>query len=1368
MTVRSHLAEIFRQGLWASLTGGWFYDPAQSLFCNTVHLYMWLVLLLLPLLFSLATAGSHFSWTFTSGYVIIIVVIFAVLKTIVWYIHGIFDKNDPILVTKGDSEAVGGHSRQLSIVTEGMRTDATSDDPGNEIEMVEFTTSRREQPPLSTSAPGIFSGGSAEDIAAIVPEVTKQTRRCVRIVDNNVCGGDMAVVADVHLRPRDSIKVEEEHNSEEDDRSSGPPSDKALLPNSGSSAIMIPADSLELLPIGTRRQSDADTRNKTAIPRKLSEPSFDAYQSANVRSRRARRQSSDSEQPARSVRRARSSLETANAKQRNRSQSFVLSQRTLDECKNTTRKSYPSKTSSTDIFLTSGLRSNQEQTDEFSSANSSGLKLTLDVAESAHYGGSDPVIVEENEPESSEKSANESQDEAEDAKNLEVFLENIREKMESMAGAQGDTPTAESEDSVSPSKQRSMTPDLAWLFRERDGSDASQRKDREGRPDRPVVDAQSPIPSTTLSPLRRQRAARGESEPRPGTSTGPTSSDAMDLKGEIARLLEELIEKHPETLEAIESVRQSRLGRSAGDSRRRHRYVSTEEPGRRRSERATSLEPPPAALIALSDLSMRGDTHVATNHEDTSQGAVHSFQDEDGNWFTYSFDELGVGTAQSLGSSRALMEILHAQPRQTLTALPEAGFTETESDDDAEMGKSQRDRRRNNSSSSNDSATYMAELPVSILHPSSATQASRDAPPFANVAARLRHAARRSGRDQSTAASRLQQMMERAVAAAAARQLGAGGTTVTSPGDYSSATLGISRSIQTSSMGSGSSLNRIRFLTDLTGMSAAGTSIDSRRVSAKRKYYYRLMLCPKLAPGKMFKLQLDRLRLLALFDRNASLRSAAFDVFMAALVSVLAAMLLSRGLFVDQWLVLFCFVVAGAQFSLLKSVQPDAASPIHGYNWLVAYGRPAYFCILAVVLLAVESDWWNHEEAWHSIAWAWNPYRFDSTALATKMAAVRDFIIGLILLLPVAFTIGLLPQVNTFLMHVLEQVDMHLFGGTASFGLLSAAYNLGKSVLSSALLFALCQTALNWAGESTQSVLFSAFCAVLVSLSYLLSRSSSSPALLWCAVHEFVRKGDVGAEKDTNELVDPLPGRLKDTVSVRLKHDLLMSTVGGLLMFGLHCTSVFTATQPYLHHCLVGVAVAFGFFNHYAFPQLRKQTPFKLVARPILKAHEYGQFETSVQAKLMFFEKVHVWMRLLERNIVYPTLVISALTLFGAKMTPKWLMPLILPVIGLRLLRGGFSHPQLVYIPLLGASLLLTLDLERFDIADYFPLCFYAFVVVWPKALELMLKLEFILAYIAPWQISWGSAFHAFAQPFSIPHSALTWMQAFLSSIISA
>lgn len=44
----SHVLEVLRQGLWASVTGGWFYDPHLSLFSNTFHLYLWLFLFITP------------------------------------------------------------------------------------------------------------------------------------------------------------------------------------------------------------------------------------------------------------------------------------------------------------------------------------------------------------------------------------------------------------------------------------------------------------------------------------------------------------------------------------------------------------------------------------------------------------------------------------------------------------------------------------------------------------------------------------------------------------------------------------------------------------------------------------------------------------------------------------------------------------------------------------------------------------------------------------------------------------------------------------------------------------------------------------------------------------------------------------------------------------------------------------------------------------------------------------------------------------------------------------------------------------------------------------------------------------------------
>jgi hypothetical protein len=81
------------------------------------------------------------------------------------------------------------------------------------------------------------------------------------------------------------------------------------------------------------------------------------------------------------------------------------------------------------------------------------------------------------------------------------------------------------------------------------------------------------------------------------------------------------------------------------------------------------------------------------------------------------------------------------------------------------------------------------------------------------------------------------------------------------------------------------------------------------------------------------KIKLNRLSLTALFDRNNSWFSIAFDVWLAAMVTLLASMLIARGVFMDFSLFIFAFVIASSQFSLLKSVQPDAASPVHGFNW---------------------------------------------------------------------------------------------------------------------------------------------------------------------------------------------------------------------------------------------------------------------------------------------------------------------------------------------------------------------------------------------------------------------------------------------------
>lgn len=55
------------------------------------------------------------------------------------------------------------------------------------------------------------------------------------------------------------------------------------------------------------------------------------------------------------------------------------------------------------------------------------------------------------------------------------------------------------------------------------------------------------------------------------------------------------------------------------------------------------------------------------------------------------------------------------------------------------------------------------------------------------------------------------------------------------------------------------------------------------------------------------------------------------------------------------------------------------------------------------------------------------------------------------------------------------------------------------------------------------------------------------------------------AEENSEELVDPLPSKLQRTVNCRLKSDLIICTVTAVFVFGIHCSTVFSALQPELN-----------------------------------------------------------------------------------------------------------------------------------------------------------------------------------------------------------
>ncbi|XP_031436839.1 pecanex-like protein 1 isoform X2 [Clupea harengus] len=537
-------------------------------------------------------------------------------------------------------------------------------------------------------------------------------------------------------------------------------------------------------------------------------------------------------------------------------------------------------------------------------------------------------------------------------------------------------------------------------------------------------------------------------------------------------------------------------------------------------------------------------------------------------------------------------------------------------------------------------------------------------------------------------------------------------------------------------------------------------TLDPATAARKAKQYYRFWLLPHLWVGLHF----DRLTLLALFDRNREVLENILAVVLAVLVAFLGSLLLVQGFFTDIWVFQFCLVIASCQYSLLKSVQPDSSSPRHGHNRIIAYSRPVYFCLCCALiwLLHYGSEWWG-------------PSRFTLYGVVITssllLASARDLVIVLTLCFPVIFFVGLLPQVNTFVMYLFEQLDIHIFGGNACTSLLSSLYSVLRSLVTVAMLYGLCYGALkeSWDAEHIP-VLFSVFCGLLVAVSYHLSRQSSDPCSLISLVQSkvFPNLKEKNPEDPLSEVHDPLPEKLRNSVNERLQSDLIVCILIAVLYFAIHVSTVFIVLQPFLSYVLYGLLSAVGVLTHYLLPQLRKQLPWYCFSHPLLKTKEYYQFEVRGAAHVMWFESLHVWLLFVEKNVLYPLVILNELSGSAKQLAKKLnteLAALVITVAGLKLLRSSFSSPTHQYITVLFTVLFFTFDYQH--LSETLLLDLFVMSIIFSKLWELFYKLRFVYTYIAPWQITWGSAFHAFAQPFAVPHSAMLFVQAIVSAIFS-
>uniref|UniRef100_A0A8C3SWZ0 Pecanex-like protein n=1 Tax=Chelydra serpentina TaxID=8475 RepID=A0A8C3SWZ0_CHESE len=487
--------------------------------------------------------------------------------------------------------------------------------------------------------------------------------------------------------------------------------------------------------------------------------------------------------------------------------------------------------------------------------------------------------------------------------------------------------------------------------------------------------------------------------------------------------------------------------------------------------------------------------------------------------------------------------------------------------------------------------------------------------------------------------------------------------------------------------------------------------------------------------------------------RNRRVMENIFVVSLGSLVAFLGYLLLLQGFFRDIWVFQFCLVIASCQYSLLKSVQPDAASPMHGHNWIIAYSRPVYFCVACVLIWVLDLC---------ARAVPIPPVTFYGLTLFSTdfFYGARDVTTVFTLCFPAVFLFGLLPQVNTCLMYLLEQVDMHIFGGTATTSPLTALFSLLRSLLVAVLLYGFCLGAIKapW-GDQHVPVLFSVFCGLLVALSYHLSRQSSDPTVLWSLIRTklFPEFENRNVENAPAEIRDPLPEKLRNSLREILHSDLVMCVVIAVLTFAVSASTVFIALKSVLGYVLYALAGLVGLLTHYLLPQLRKQLPWFCFSLPVLKPREYSQFEVRSAAQLMWFEKLYTWLQCVEKYFIYPAVVLNALTVDAHSVSAPhqdkiciYCRALLITMAGMKLLRCSFCCPPQQYVALGFTVLFFHFDYQRYS--EGFLIDYFVMSILFSKLWDLLYKLRFVSTGVVA---------------LTPPDSAMLFVQAVLSALFS-
>jgi hypothetical protein len=438
----------------------------------------------------------------------------------------------------------------------------------------------------------------------------------------------------------------------------------------------------------------------------------------------------------------------------------------------------------------------------------------------------------------------------------------------------------------------------------------------------------------------------------------------------------------------------------------------------------------------------------------------------------------------------------------------------------------------------------------------------------------------------------------------------------------------------------------------------------------------------ELTIGSKFKLTIpfDRYSLIAMLDINKHAYEVLMSVVLACLVSLLASIILTMHIYDDLGLIWFCFLVASCHYSLLKSVQPDCSSPVHGFNRTVSYSRAIYFCLNAILIIGLGECVQGQRPFCAATSnvngFTYHGYRIDMNVLRI----LKKLCETMLLMKPLLFLFGLYPQINTFSLSLIEQIDVYLLGGTSMHGLFNSVLAIGRSLIAIGMLSTILQMnrTSNASGLFVQTTVFSVYCALLVFVSYMLSRQSSELTnfclMVKSVLMTLIRRTN-GPQSSTRSKStdshqqqkpsqsDPwncLPNKSQDHLAnmdynqmafernlkliwKRFESDVLCGFFICLFTFALHISTAFTQLQPSFEKILFYMAISVGVLNHYVLPKMRENTPWNFLSKPVFKTKQWSQFEVTSLATLEWYECMGVVLVQAEK-VLNILLIVSMIT----------------------------------------------------------------------------------------------------------------------------